>query len=62
MLLEIEQKCLELYRKKVDEAKEYRAQIQQEIADYEAEISGIRAAIGEQPSDVSPFGTPELRL
>ncbi|KAK7340116.1 hypothetical protein VNO77_20810 [Canavalia gladiata] len=49
MLLEIEQKCLELYRKKVDEAKQCRAQIQQEIADYETEIAGICAAIGEQP-------------
>ncbi|MED6210444.1 hypothetical protein PIB30_064176 [Stylosanthes scabra] len=49
MLLEIEQKCLELYKKKVDEAKAYRAQIQQEITDYEAEIAGICAAMGLQP-------------
>ncbi|MED6145374.1 hypothetical protein PIB30_024576 [Stylosanthes scabra] len=49
MLLEIEQKCLELYKKKVDEAKAYRAQIQQEVADYEAEIAGICAAMGVQP-------------
>ncbi|XP_057757870.1 65-kDa microtubule-associated protein 4-like [Arachis stenosperma] len=49
MLLEIEQKCLELYKKKVDEAKAYRAQIQQEITDYEAEIAGICAAMGVQP-------------
>ncbi|KAK7256636.1 hypothetical protein RIF29_30090 [Crotalaria pallida] len=49
MLLEIEQKCLEFYRTKVDEAKAYRAQIQKEIADFEAEIAGICAAMSEPP-------------
>ncbi|KAL5166875.1 65-kDa microtubule-associated protein 3 [Glycine soja] len=41
MLREIEQKCLDLYRKEVDVAKLCRAQIQQEIADYVAEIAGF---------------------
>ncbi|KAG5008380.1 hypothetical protein JHK85_026922 [Glycine max] len=49
MLREIEHKCLDLYRKEVDEAKLCRAQIQQEIADNVAEIAGICAAMGEQP-------------
>lgn len=62
MLLEIEQKCLELYKIKVDEAKLCRAQIQQEIADYVAEIGGICAAMGEQPRHVSLFGISEISV
>lgn len=62
MLLEIEQQCLELYRKKVDEAKQCRAQLQREISDYEAEIAGICAAMGEQSLHVSVVGTLELSL
>ncbi|XP_019432940.1 PREDICTED: 65-kDa microtubule-associated protein 3-like isoform X1 [Lupinus angustifolius] len=49
MLLEIEQKCLELYKKKVDESKQYRSQISQEIADFETEIAAICMAMGEKP-------------
>ncbi|XP_059455931.1 65-kDa microtubule-associated protein 3-like [Corylus avellana] len=49
MLLEIEQKCLELYRRKVDVAKKCRAQLQQEIAESEAELADICSAMGEQP-------------
>ncbi|CAL0302942.1 unnamed protein product [Lupinus luteus] len=49
MVLEIEQKCLELYKKKVDESKQYRSQIQQEIADFETEIAAICMAMGEKP-------------
>ncbi|RDX77449.1 65-kDa microtubule-associated protein 3, partial [Mucuna pruriens] len=52
ILLDIEHKCLELYRKKVDEAKLCRAQIQQEIVDYVAEIAVICSAMGEQPLHV----------
>lgn len=62
MLLEIEQQCLELYRKKVDEAKQCRAQLQHEISDYEAEIAGICAAMGEQSLHVSVVGPLELSL
>jgi len=49
-----------LYRKEVDVAKLCRAQIQQEIADYVAEIAGVCAAMGEQPLHVSLAGTPQL--
>ncbi|KAK7294940.1 hypothetical protein RJT34_17839 [Clitoria ternatea] len=61
MLLEIEQKCLELYRSKVDEAKQLRAQLQQHIADYEAEIAGICAAMGEQPLHFEPKSCGSLK-
>ncbi|XP_027929558.1 65-kDa microtubule-associated protein 3-like isoform X2 [Vigna unguiculata] len=61
MLLEIEQKCLDLYRSKVDEAKLYRAQIQQEITDYVGEIAGICAALGEQSPHFDPKSCGSLK-
>ena len=53
MLLEIEQMCMDLYRKKVDEAKKCRLHLQQAIADSEGEIADICSAMGEQPVHVS---------
>ena len=53
MLLEIEQKCLEVYRRNVDEAKKCRAQLQQELAESEAELADMCSAMGEQPLHVS---------
>ncbi|XP_014523225.1 65-kDa microtubule-associated protein 3 [Vigna radiata var. radiata] len=61
MLLEIEQKCLDLYRSKVDEAKLYRAQIEQEITDYVGEIAGICAALGEQSPHFDPKSCGSLK-
>ncbi|GLT51914.1 hypothetical protein SLA2020_252870 [Shorea laevis] len=49
MLLEIEQECLRIYLRKVDEAKECRAKLQQEIDVAEAEISDICASLGVKP-------------
>lgn len=53
MLEEIEQKCLEVHRRKVDEKIKYRAQMKQEIAKIRTEISDICFALGEQQSHVS---------
>ncbi|KAL5058400.1 hypothetical protein RYX36_030004 [Vicia faba] len=61
MLLEIEQTCLDLCRKKVDEAKLYRAQIQREIADCEAEIAGMCSALGEQSLHCEPKSRGNLK-
>ncbi|KAK7374146.1 hypothetical protein VNO80_07572 [Phaseolus coccineus] len=61
MLLEIEQKCLDLYRNKLDEAKLYRAQIQQEITDYVGEIAGICAALGEPSLHFDPKSCGSLK-
>ncbi|BAF18174.2 Os05g0552900, partial [Oryza sativa Japonica Group] len=47
MLLELEQECLEVYRRKVDQANRSRAQLRQAIAQYEAELAAICSAIGE---------------
>ncbi|GMY09376.1 65-kDa microtubule-associated protein 3 [Fagus crenata] len=64
MLLEIEQKCLEVYRRKVDEAKKCRTQLQQEIAESESELAEMCSAMGEQPLhfDWKPGGSLKIEL
>ncbi|KAH9610574.1 hypothetical protein KSS87_003334 [Heliosperma pusillum] len=49
MLLELEQECLQVYRRKVDQANRSRAQLRQAIADSEAELAAICSAMGELP-------------
>lgn len=49
MLLELEQECLEVYRRKVDMANRCRAQLRRSIADSEAELAAICSAMGEPP-------------
>ncbi|CAA6656066.1 unnamed protein product [Spirodela intermedia] len=49
LLLELEQECLEVYRRKVDQASRSRAQLRQAIADSEAELASICSAMGERP-------------
>ncbi|MQL85025.1 hypothetical protein Taro_017537 [Colocasia esculenta] len=49
MLLELEQECLEVYRRKVDQASRSKAQLRQAIADSEAELAAICSAMGERP-------------
>lgn len=50
MLFELQQECLEVYRRKVNQASRCRAQLQQVVADSEAELAKICAALGEQSS------------
>ncbi|XP_042480216.1 65-kDa microtubule-associated protein 3-like [Macadamia integrifolia] len=49
MLYELEQECVEVYRRKVDQQNRSRAQLRQTIADYEAELASICSAMGERP-------------
>ncbi|XP_073304779.1 65-kDa microtubule-associated protein 3-like isoform X3 [Primulina huaijiensis] len=49
MLLQLEQECLEVYRRKVDQAYKDRSQLRQAIADAEAELAAICSAMGERP-------------
>ncbi|RWR87373.1 Microtubule-associated protein [Cinnamomum micranthum f. kanehirae] len=49
LLLELEQECLEVYRRKVDQANRSRAQLRQAIADSEAELAAICSTMGERP-------------
>lgn len=56
MLLELEQECLEVYMRKVDQANRCRAQLRQAIADSEAELAAICSAMGEPPVHVRQDG------
>lgn len=47
MLLELEKECLEVYRRKVDEAANSKARLHQSVAAKEAEIATLMAALGE---------------
>ncbi|XP_042512137.1 65-kDa microtubule-associated protein 3-like [Macadamia integrifolia] len=52
MLLELELECLDLYRRKVDQANQFKAQLRQTIADSEAELARICSAMGERPAHI----------
>ncbi|KAI4340837.1 hypothetical protein MLD38_025638 [Melastoma candidum] len=52
MLLELERECLEVYRRKVDQASRYRAKLRQTMADQEAELAAICSAMGERPVSI----------
>ncbi|CAH9123850.1 unnamed protein product [Cuscuta epithymum] len=49
MLYQLEQECLNAYRRKVDQASRNCAQLRQAVAESEAELARICAALGEQP-------------
>lgn len=49
MLFEMEQECLGIYRRKVEEASKYKANLHYTYAEAEAEASSIISALGEQP-------------
>lgn len=49
MLLQLEQECLEVYRRKVDHASQARAQLHQDLANAEAEFAALFSALGETP-------------
>ncbi|ESQ35337.1 hypothetical protein EUTSA_v10007124mg [Eutrema salsugineum] len=46
MLMELEKECLEIYRRKVDEAAKSKAQLHQSVVSIEAEIASLMAALG----------------
>ncbi|KAG7569677.1 hypothetical protein ISN45_Aa04g023680 [Arabidopsis thaliana x Arabidopsis arenosa] len=48
MLLELEQECLDIYNKKVEKTRKYRAELQRSLAQAEAEIASIMSALGEK--------------
>ncbi|GAB2271558.1 hypothetical protein Dimus_006391 [Dionaea muscipula] len=52
ILLEIEQECVEAYKKRVDKAHHSRVKIRQAIAASEAELAQIYSALSERPSHV----------
>ena len=48
MLLQLEQECLDVYRRKVDQASKSRVQLLQALADSRAELAGLLSALGEK--------------
>ncbi|CAJ1952519.1 unnamed protein product [Sphenostylis stenocarpa] len=55
MLFELEEECVEVYRRKVDKANRSRAQLRQDIADSEAELACICSTMGERPVHIRQF-------
>ncbi|KAK8599960.1 hypothetical protein V6N12_049826 [Hibiscus sabdariffa] len=49
MLLELERECVQVYRRKLDQANFSKANIRQTIAGYETELAAICSAMGERP-------------
>lgn len=49
MLLQLEQECLEVYRRKVDHASHARARLHQALAEAETELTSLFSALGDRP-------------
>ncbi|XP_074580929.1 65-kDa microtubule-associated protein 5 [Curcuma longa] len=49
-ILQLEQECLDLYRKKVDRTRKHKAELHQMLAEGEAEISSLISTLGERES------------
>ncbi|CAI9093212.1 OLC1v1028655C1 [Oldenlandia corymbosa var. corymbosa] len=54
VLLDIEQECLEVYRRKVDNANISRARLHQELADAQAEFTHLLLSLGERSLPMRP--------
>ncbi|KAL0429468.1 UNVERIFIED_CONTAM: microtubule-associated protein 5 [Sesamum radiatum] len=50
ILLQLEQECLDIYRKKVERSRKYIAELHQSLAAFEAEIAQLASALGERVS------------
>lgn len=57
MLLQLEQECLDIYRRKVERTRKYKADLLQQLAEAETEIAGIASALGEGFSSFSRVGS-----
>ncbi|XP_050235213.1 65-kDa microtubule-associated protein 5 [Mercurialis annua] len=62
MLLHLEQECLDIYRKKVDITRKYKADLLQTLADVVAEISQLVSALGETVSFSRGKGTIKQQI
>ncbi|KAM7511851.1 hypothetical protein LguiB_010726 [Lonicera macranthoides] len=50
MLLQLEQECLDIYRRKVEKTRKYKAELHQSLAEAEAEIANLISGLGERAS------------
>lgn len=68
MLLELERECLDVYRRKVEEAANAKARLHQSVAAKEAELATLMASLGElninspvrNPLELCHFGNDNL--
>ena len=51
MLLQLEQECLDVYKRKVEQAAKSRAQLLQALSDGKLELSTLLSALGEKSSN-----------
>ncbi|KAJ6346808.1 hypothetical protein OIU76_003480 [Salix suchowensis] len=58
ILLQLEQECLDIYRRKVKNTRKYKADLHQLLADAKAEIANLVSALGENASLFSPGKAP----
>lgn len=49
-ILQLEQECLDVYRRRVDQTRKHKADLHQALAEGEAEISSLISALGEHVS------------
>ncbi|XP_026425157.1 65-kDa microtubule-associated protein 5-like [Papaver somniferum] len=57
MLLQLEQECLDVYRRKVEKASKYKADLHQSLAEADSEVANLVPALGEQASISRVKGT-----
>lgn len=50
MLLELEQECLDIYRRKVERTRKYKAELYQLLAESEAEMANLVSVLGAHAS------------
>lgn len=50
MLLQIEQECLDVYKRKVEQAAKSRAELLQTLSDANAELSSLTTSLGDKSS------------
>ncbi|XP_073061403.1 65-kDa microtubule-associated protein 9-like [Primulina eburnea] len=63
MLFELEQECLDAYRRKVDQARRCQVQLRQSLADCEAQLADICGALGDLPVNIKKIsGTLKKEL
>ncbi|KAL9233838.1 hypothetical protein vseg_008783 [Gypsophila vaccaria] len=62
MLLELEQECLDIYRRKVEYTRKHKAELYQALAEGESEIARLSAVLGERTSFSRAKGTLKDQL
>ncbi|XP_024534482.1 65-kDa microtubule-associated protein 1 [Selaginella moellendorffii] len=61
MLLQLEQECLDVYRRKVDQANCARARLHQLLADSESELASLLSLLGDRPCTLEKRSGTTLR-